>query len=150
MLKIFSSDPFFDIKKILLKNPVTPVTWLQPLSSKGYSVTEAQNKKVTKVTKKVTKVTESYKKIMQNQQCNRVTDVTAKNNNIIFTSEDWLMMFEERAAILEYEGGENRPTAEEKAFDECVLKLLKLDKKHTLNTAVPYLISCGLHNPFYK
>lgn len=140
MLKIFSSDPFFDIKKILLKNPVTPVTSLQPLSGKGYSVTEAQNKKVT----------ESYKKIMQNQQCNRVTDVTAKNNNIIFTPEDWLMMFEERAAILEYEGGENRPAAEEKAFDECVLKLLKLDKKHTLNTAVPYLISCGLHNPFYK
>ena len=81
---------------------------------------------------------------------NVVTLVTLKNSNIEMSKNDWLNLFEERAAIFEYEAGENRPTAEAKAFDECILKLLKLDKKHTLKTAINYLMVCGLHNPFYK
>ena len=73
--------------------------------------------------------------------------VTLKNNNVKIRKEDWLMMFEERAAIFEYIAGVKRREAEIKAFDECILRLMDLDKKHTLNTAVSYLLSCGLHNP---
>lgn len=59
-------------------------------------------------------------------------------------------MFEERAAIYQFEAGENKTSAEAKAFDECILRLLNMDKKHTLETAITYLMACGLHNPFYK
>lgn len=130
----------------MLKNAVTKVTWLQPRASNSF---HGKTEKLQPVTKKVTKVTNVTEKIVQNQQCNHVTFVTTKNNNIKFTSEDWLTMFEERAAIFEYEAGLKRSEAEEKSFDECILKLLNLDKKQSLQTAVPYLLACGLHNPFY-
>lgn len=143
MLNFWNSKPDLKQNPTLLKNAVTTVTWLQPRASADYSG------KIEKL-QPVTMVTNVTEKIMQNQQCNHVTNVTAKKTISKFTSEDWLTMFEERASIFEYEGGFKRVEAEEKAFDECILQLLKIDKKHTLNTAVPYLMACGLHNPFYK
>lgn len=140
MLDFLKSKPDLKQNSTLLKNAVTSVTWLQPRASAAF---KGKMKKLQRVTP-VTNVTE---KIEQNQRCNRVTGVTEKNNNIEMQKNDWLMMFEERAAIFEYEAGLKRREAEVKAFDECILRLLDLDKKHTLNTVVSYLFSCGLHNP---
>lgn len=150
MLNFLETAPDFEVKKILSKNAVTAVTLLQPLSSKGYSGKQNCYPTVTPVTDFVTFVTSVTEKDTQKQYGNRVTKVTVKNNNKFFTSEDWLMMFEERASIYQFEGGENRTNAEEKAFDECILKLLDLDKTYTPQTAISHLMACGLHNPFYK
>lgn len=104
--------------------------------------------------KNVTFVTSNSKmlplKPLLRTEGNKVTKVTKKNNNINFSPEDWFELFNERAAIFQFENGDDKTTAEEKAFDECIIKLLDLDKKQSLYTAVPYLMACGLHNPFYK
>ncbi len=147
MLDFLKSKLDLKQNSTLLKNAVTSVTWLQPRASAAFRGKMKKLQPVTPVTKKVTPVTNVTEKIEQNQRCNRVTGVTEKNNNIEMQKNDWLMMFEERAAIFEYEAGLKRREAEVKAFDECILRLLDLDKKHTLNTVVSYLFSCGLHNP---
>jgi hypothetical protein len=46
-----------------------------------------------------------------------VTPVTLQNNNA-WDENDWQMAFEERAAILEYDGGHSRQEAERLARDE--------------------------------
>lgn len=135
-----------EFKNILLsENSRYHVTFLcKPLSDNDYN----GNVKVTLQQNYVTSALP--RKPLLKAKGNAVTLVTLKNSNIEMSKNDWLNLFEERASILEYEGGENRPTAEAKAFDECILKLLNLDKKHTLKTAINYLMACGLHNPFYK
>lgn len=143
MLNFLKSEP--DLKAFLsyAKNTVTAVTRLPSASNNDY---RGKMQKLPLVTL-FTAVTE---KDEQKQCSNQVTAVTAKNSNVKIDKNDWLDLFEERAAIYQFEGGDNQTTAEAKAFDECILKLLNLDKKHTLTTAVKYLMACGLHNPFYK
>lgn len=150
MLNFLKSKPDLKQNPTLLKNAVTFVTLLPPLSSKGYSGKKNCYPIVTFVTDFVTSVTAVTEKSTQKQRGNKVTKVTVKKTISDFTSEDWLTMFEERASIFEYEAGLKRVEAEIKSFDECILQLLKIDKKHTLNTVVPYLMACGLHNPFYN
>ena len=147
MLDFLKSKPDLKQNSTLLKNAVTSVTKLQPRASAAFRGKTEKLQPVTPVTKKVTPVTNVTEKIEQNQRWNRVTDVTEKNNNVEMRKNDWLMMFEERAAIFEYEAGLKRREAEIKSLNACILRLLDLDKKHTLDTAVSYLFSCGLHNP---
>lgn len=168
MLDFLEKEPDFLIKKILLKNAVTKVTRLQPLSSKGYSG------KIEKVTK-VTKVTKSYKKIKQNQQCNRVTDVTEKKHNINFipedrktaqeekqkklqklganfTPEDWKIYYEERAAIYEFEANFCPKKAALEAYNDCMIRWLKVKKysisdTSALGQSIEFLTRCGIPDP---
>lgn len=144
MLDILKTTP--DLKNILLsENSRYRVTFSsKPLSDKDYS----GNIKVTLQQNYVTSVLP--RKLLLKAKGNAVTLVTLKNNNIEMSKNDWLELFEERAAIFQFENGDDMTTAEAKAFDECILKLLDFDKKQTLNTAVTYLMACGLHNPFYK
>ena len=144
MLNFLETAPDFEVKKILLKNAVTPVTWLQPLSSKGYS---RKTEKLQPVTT-VTNVTEIMK---QKQQCNRVTDVTGKKHNINFiskdrktaqeekqkklqnsgvnfTPEDWKIYYEERAAIYEFEANFCPKKAALEAYNDCMIRWLKVKK----------------------
>jgi hypothetical protein len=46
-----------------------------------------------------------------------ITPVTPQNDNV-WDENDWQMAFEERAAILEYDGGHSRQEAERLARDE--------------------------------
>ena len=135
-----------ELKKVLLsQNLRYHVTFsCKPLSRKDYS----GNAKVTLLQNYVTSTLPRKPKLRA--KGNAVTLVTLKNNNIGISKNDWFNLFEERAAIFEYEAGLNKCEAEEKAFDECILKLLNLDKKQSLQTAVSYLLACGLYNPFYK
>jgi len=41
-----------------------------------------------------------------------------------WTSEDWQAYFNERAAHIEYEGGESRPQAEARAYECCITEWL--------------------------
>ncbi len=159
-----------EIKNVLL--PEKNVTLL-PFRRKPYPVTDrAVTKQVTNsdfnfatsdeillpdekdLQQNVTFVTSNSKmlplKPLLRADGNKVTKVTKIFNNINLSSEDWLELFNERAAIFQFENGDDKTTAEAKAFDECIIKLLNLDKKQSLRTAVPYLMACGLHNPFYK
>lgn len=165
MLDFLEKEPDFLIKKILLKNAVTKVTRLQPLSSKGYS---------GKI-EKVTKVTKSYKKIEQNQQCNSVTDVTGKKHNINFipedrktdqeekqkklqnsgvnfTPEDWKIYYEERAAIYEFEANFCPKKAALEAYNDCMIRWLKVKKysisdTSALGQSIEFLTRCGIPDP---
>ena len=168
MLNFLEKEPDFLIKKILLKNAVTTVTWLQPLSSKGHS---GKTEKLQPVTP-VTNVTEIMK---QKQQCNRVTDVTGKKHNInfipedrktaqeekqkklqssgaYFTPEDWKIYYEERAAIYEFEANFCPKKAALEAYNDCMIRWLKVKKysisdTSALGQSIEFLTRCGIPAP---
>ena len=58
-------------------------------------------------------------------------------------------MFKERASIYEYDAGFDKKQSEIKAFDDCIIKWLEVNKSDDVDSAIQYLLSCGLHNPFY-
>lgn len=175
MLNFWNSKPDFKAKKILLKNAVTTVTWLQPLSSKGYSGKTEKLRPVTLVTKPVTTVTNVTEKIQQKQQCNRVTDVTGKKHNINFipedrktaqkekqkklqnsganfTPEDWKNYYEERAAIYEFEANFCPKKAALEAYNDCMIRWLKVKKysisdTSALGQSIEFLTRCGIPDP---
>lgn len=168
MLNFWNSKPDFKVKKILLKNAVTTVTWLQPLSGKGYN---GKMEKLQPVTT-VTNVTEIMK---QKQQCNHVTDVTGKKHNINFipedrkttqeekqkklqnsganfTPEDWKIYYEERAAIYEFEVNFCPKKAALEAYNDCMLRWLKVKKysisdTSALGQSIEFLTRCGIPDP---
>lgn len=168
MLNFLEKEPDFLIKKILLKNAVTTVTWLQPLSSKGHS---GKTEKLQPVTP-VTNVTEIMK---QKQQCNRITDVTGKKHNInfipedrktaqeekqkklqnsgaYFTPEDWKIYYEERAAIYEFEANFCPKKAALEAYNDCMIRWLKVKKysisdTSALGQSIEFLTRCGIPAP---
>ena len=49
----------------------------------------------------------------------RPSDALAKAQ---WSNEDWLALFDERAALAEFDGGLSRREAEDIAFDECVME----------------------------
>ena len=49
----------------------------------------------------------------------RPSDPLAKSQ---WSTEDWLALYDERAAIAEFDGGSSRREAENIAFDECVME----------------------------
>lgn len=175
MLNFWNSKPDFKAKKILLKNAVTTVTWLQPLSSKGYSGKMEKLQPVTPVTKPVTTVTNVTEIMKQKQQCNRVTDVTGKKHNINFipedrktaqeekqkklqnsgvnfTPEDWKIYYEERAAIYEFEANFCPKKAALEAYNDCMIRWLKVKKysisdTDALEQSIEFLTRCGIPDP---
>lgn len=175
MLNFLETAPDFEVKKILLKNAVTPVTWLQPLSSKGYSGKTEKLQPVTTVTKPVTTVTNVTEIMKQKQQCNRVTDVTGKKHNINFiskdrktaqeekqkklqnsganfTPEDWKIYYEERAAIYEFEANFCPKKAVLEAYNDCMIRWLKVKKypigdATALGQSIEFLTRCGIPDP---
>ena len=61
-----------------------------------------------------------------------VTAVTPKktqNQLLDFRPEDWLCYYDERAAVYEYENGDTRTEAENRAFDDCLEKYLRPIKR---------------------
>ena len=115
-------------------------------------VTGDKTKTVTSVT---TKNRNCYHENKQNQNVGEmvtvVTTVTPKKQNQLldFRPEDWLCYYDERAAVYEYENGDTRTEAENRAFDDCLEKYLEAYKAKT-GAAINNLMSFGLHNPFYK
>ncbi len=121
---------------------------------KPEAVTE--NKNVTFVTAESKNVTKNSKNIIENQDVaesvTKVTKVTAKKHNIvkIKSGGDWNESFEERAAIMEYEGGLSRIDAEVKTFNELVYKYCDENNCNNTDFAVYALLEAGLKNPYHK
>ena len=63
---------------------------------------------------------------------------------------DWIELFEERAAIIEYDGGISRLGAEVNAFDEMVYKFCDVNNCDNTDFAVSALLALGLRNPYHK
>lgn len=100
--------------------PVTRVTRNKGLQ---YGTTQQQPvdfKGVTRVTRKNTRGLQE--KYLENKDVTRVTRVTRKNNNIEsdIDAEGVHEAFEERAAIMEHDGGLSRPEAEAQARVICL------------------------------
>lgn len=84
----------------------------------------------------------------------RVTRVTCEKDNSLFLSKEWFLdFFNERAGMLEFDAGQEQWEANMNAFDECACKWLEINKldfqTENIGKAIDYLVSCGLHNPFY-
>lgn len=175
MLNFLETDPDFEIKKILLKNAVTFVTLLPPLSSKGYSEKSDLLPSVTFVTDFVTSVTAVTEKDTQKQCGNKVTKVTAKktyinfipedhqtareekrenlqNSGANFTPEDWKIYFDERAAVYEFEANFCPKRAALEAYNDCMIRWLKVEKYSISDTtaleqSIEFLTRCGIPDP---
>lgn len=102
-------------------------------------------------------VTDNSKKVTENislNQCDNiksyeVTKVT-KQNQYIGKNVFWLDLFEERAAIMEYDGGLSRIDAEVGAFNELVYKFCEVNDCNDTDFAVSALLALGLKNPYHK
>lgn len=175
MLNFWNSKPDFKVKKILSKNTVTFVTLLQPLPSKGYSEKQNCYPAVTSVTDFVTFVTAVTEKDKEKQHGNKVTKVTAKKTNINFipedrktaqeekqknlqnlgtdfTPEDWKIYYEERAAIYEFEANFCPKKAALEAYNDCMIRWLKVKKysisdTSALGQSIEFLTRCGIPDP---
>ena len=175
MLNFWNSKPDFKVKKILSKNTVTFVTLLQPLPSKGYSEKQNCYPAVTSVTDFVTFVTAVTEKDKEKQHSNKVTKVTAKKTNINFipedrktaqeekqknlqnlgtdfTPEDWKIYYEERAAIYEFEANFCPKKAALEAYNDCMIRWLKVKKysisdTSALGQSIEFLTRCGIPDP---
>lgn len=101
-------------------NPVTRVTQNNGLQSSAEQVQVIDSKGVTRVTRK-----NSFglqEKHLENNDVTHVTRVTRKNNNTgnDIDTEGEHEAFEERAAIMEYDGGLSRLEAEAQARVICL------------------------------
>jgi len=66
--------------------------------------------------------------------------LTLLRSNRIWTAEDWRTLFDERAAIAEFDGELSRPDAEAEAFACCVIEWLR---RNTACSNAGYCLSCG-------
>lgn len=102
-------------------------------------------------------VTDDSKKVTENislNQCDNikgyeVTKVT-KQNQYIGKNVDWFELFEERAAIIEYDGGLSRIYAEVEAINELVYKFCEVNDCNDTDFAVSALLALGVKNPYHK
>lgn len=82
-------------------------------------------------------------------KCYNVTKLQHKNNDIC-KNTDWLELFNERAAIMEYDGGLNRFDAEVSAFNELIYRFCEVNHHDNTDFAVNALLALGLKNPYRK
>jgi hypothetical protein len=121
---------------------------------KPEAVTESKN--VMFVTAESKNVTNFSENIVENQSVienvTKITNVTEKNHNIgkIKSGGDWHELFEERAAIREYEGGLSRLKAEVSTFNELVYRFCDENNCDDTDFAVDALLASGLKNPYRK
>ena len=122
---------------------------------KPEAVTESKN--VIFVTAESKNVTENSENVVENQSAietmTKITKITKQNHNIgqIKSGGDcWNELFEERAAIMEYEGGLSRLDAEVCAFDELVYRFCDVNNCDNTDFAVDALLALGLKNPYRK
>ena len=100
-------------------NPVTPDTNGYNLETGGFTCNQANQKtgyKRLRIEENVTTLNKPVTKLVTDN-CSNTADVTNVTGVTSFKDKERLYAFEERAAILEFDGGLGRRDSEAKAFE---------------------------------
>ena len=115
---MFDLSMFPTVTRVTRRSPVTRVTGVTQKTTTEFHLNIFKNNDVTGVTGK--KASRLQEKLNKNNIVTDVTGVTGKKHNVRNNIDAEHEAFEERAAIMEYNGGLTRNAAETQARVICL------------------------------